>query len=88
MIPVSIACLTHIHCLTQACNGLHVLKMVNLQACLVSENKLFCHECLKYHGMQLLIFKIWDDDINGFKTPSQLLKVYSQLVYAPNIDNM
>ena len=27
MIPVSTACLTHMHCLTEACNGLQVLKL-------------------------------------------------------------
>ena len=59
-------------------------KTVNLQVCLVSENKLTHRECQKYHRAQSAISTIWDDYTLGKKTANQLLKVCSNHVHVPN----
>ena len=59
---------------------------VNVQICLVKENKLSHQEQSKYRKAQQAIFDIWDDYIMGNKSANQLLKSCSKHVYAPSSD--
>ena len=59
-------------------------KTLNMQACLVSEDKLSHVEHNRYCRAQAAIFKVWDNYTTWNKAANQLLKVCSKHVHTPN----
>jgi hypothetical protein len=61
-------------------------RVVELQATLVSDNKLRRYQRQKYKKLQGCIFDLWDQYSKGEKSTSQLLQACSRL-YGPVVDS-